>query len=155
PLLDADESELAPEELVETYLAGTPFRDLFKTPVPFVLPESTRFEHHWIVGGSGHGKTNALMNLITDDLQRVADGKASVVLIDSQNALIPALSHLPIFAEGNRLEGKLVLIDASDVEYPIALNLFDVGLQRLSTYSMLDRERMLNTASEVMDFILA
>ena len=48
-----------------------------------------------------------------------------------------------------------MLIDASDVEYPIALNLFDVGLQRLSTYSLLDRERMLNTASEVMDFILA
>ena len=61
PLVDAEESELGPEELVATYFAGTPFVDLFKTPVQFVLPASARFEHHWIVGGSGHGKTNALM----------------------------------------------------------------------------------------------
>jgi hypothetical protein len=155
PLVYADESELKPEELVNVYLAGTPFLDLFKIPVPFVLPESTRFEHHWIVGGSGHGKTNALMNLIVDDLQRVATDKASIVVIDSQNSLIPAIAHLPYFAKGRLLDGKLVLIDATDVEYPIALNLFDVGLQRLNSYSLLDRERMLNTASEVMQFILA
>jgi hypothetical protein len=155
PLVYADESELAPEELIEGYFAGTPFVDLFKTPVPFVLPEPARFEHHWIVGGSGHGKTNTLVNLIIDDLQRVADGKASIVVIDSQNSLIPAIAHLPVFAKGDLLDGKLVLIDATDVEYPIALNLFDVGLQRLSSYSLLDRERLLNTASDVMEFILA
>jgi hypothetical protein len=155
PLIDADESELAPEELLEAYLGGTPFVDLFKTRIPFVLPEQARFEHHWIVGGSGHGKTNALTGLIIDDLQRVADGEASLVVIDSQNALIPMIAHLPFFARGEVLNGKLVLIDASDVEYPVALNLFDVGLERLNTYSMLDRERLLNTAAEVMQFILA
>ena len=155
PLIYAHESELVPEELVECYLAGTPFVDLLKTPVPFVLPDAARFEHHWIVGGTGHGKTNALVNLIIDDLQRVVDGNASVVVIDSQNSLIPAVARLPLFAKGRRLDGKLVLIDATDVEYPIALNLFDVGLQRLGTYSLLDRERMLNTAADVMEFILA
>jgi hypothetical protein len=41
-----------------------------------------------------------------------------------------------------------------DVEYPVALNLFDVGLQRVQNYSLLDRERLLNTAAEVMEFIL-
>jgi hypothetical protein len=123
--------------------------------VPFVIPQQARFEHHWIIGGTGHGKTNALANLILEDLQRVADGEASLVVIDSQNALIPSIAHLPFFAEGEALGGKLVLVDASDVEYPVALNLFDVGLQRLNSYSMLDRERLLNTASEVMQFILA
>jgi hypothetical protein len=154
-LVDAEESDLSPEDLVDGYFRGTPFLDLFKTPVPFVLPENARFEHHWIVGGSGHGKTNTLMNLICDDLVRVGTGKASIVLIDSQNSLIPAIAQLPFFAKGGFLEGKLVLIDASDVEYPVALNLFDVGLQRLGTYSPLDRERLLNTASEVMEFILS
>jgi hypothetical protein len=77
------------------------------------------------------------------------------VIIDSQNALIPTIAHLPVFAEGEVLDGKLVLIDASDVEYPVALNIFDVGLRRLDSYSMLDRERLLNTAAEVMQFILA
>jgi hypothetical protein len=155
PLVFADEAELSPDELVESYLGGTPFADLFKTPVPFVLPEHARFEHHWIVGGTGHGKTNALTNLILEDLQLVADGEASVVVIDSQNALIPQLAHLPFFQKGDVLEDKLVLIDASDVEYPVALNIFDVGLKRLDRYSMLDRERLLNTAAEVMEYVLA
>lgn len=154
PLVPADESELPPEELIDAYLGGTPFAELLKLAVPFELPQHTRFEHHWIVGGTGHGKTNAIGNLLIDDLQRVANGEASVVVIDSQNTLIPMLAHLPVFAKGEVLEGNLVLIDASDVEYPVALNLFDVGLQRLNTYSMLDRERMLNTSAEVMEFIL-
>jgi hypothetical protein len=155
PFVYAYEAELSPEELVESYLGGTPFADLFKTPVPFVMPEEARFEHHWIVGGTGHGKTNALTGLILDDLQLVADGEASVVVIDSQNALIPQLAHLPFFQKGDVLEDKLVLIDSSDVEYPVALNLFDVGLKRLDRYSMLDRERLLNTAAEVMEYVLA
>jgi hypothetical protein len=154
PLVYACDCELPAEELIEAYLAGTPFIDLFKTRVPFELPQQTRFEHHWIVAGTGHGKTNAIANMLIDDLQRVADGEASVVVIDSQNSLIPMLSHLPFFAEGDLLGGKLVLIDAADVENPVALNLFDVGLKRLNSYSLLDRERLLNTAAEVMEFIL-
>jgi hypothetical protein len=155
PLVFADEAELSPEDLVESYLGGTPFADLFKTPVPFVLPQQTRYEHQWIVGGSGHGKTNALLGLILDDLELVAQGEASVVVMDSQSSLIPTLARLPFFAKGEPLEGKLVLIDVTDVEYPVALNLFDTGLQRLDRYSMLDRERMLNTSSEVMNYILS
>jgi hypothetical protein len=154
PLIFACDSELPADELIQEYLSGTPFVELLKTPVPFELPQQTRFEHHWIIGGTGHGKTNAIANLLLDDLQRVADGEASVVVIDSQNALIPMLARLPVFAEGDVLEDKLVLIDAADVEYPVALNLFDVGLSRLGAYSPLNRERMLNTAAEVMEFIL-
>lgn len=154
PLLYACDCELPADELIEAYLGGTPFLELFKIPLPFELPQHTRFEHHWIVGGTGHGKTNAIGNMLMDDLQRVADAEASVVVIDSQNSLIPMLSHLPVFAENDLLGGKLVLIDATDVEYPVALNLFDVGLKRLDSYSLLDRERLLNTAAEVMEFIL-
>ncbi|MCX7310214.1 MAG: ATP-binding protein [Alphaproteobacteria bacterium] len=155
PLISPADSELNADELIDTYLAGTPFLDLFKTPIPFVLPQNTRFEHHWIVAGTGHGKTNTLSQLILDDLQRVADGEASIVVIDSQNALIPAFAGSKLFAKGQPLEDKLLLIDPNDIEYPVALNLFDLGLQRLGTYSLLDRERMLNTAAEVMQFILA
>jgi hypothetical protein len=154
PLVYACDCELPPEELIQAYLGGTPFAELFKIQVPFELPQQTRFEHHWIIGGTGHGKTNAIGNLLIDDLQRVAEGEASVIVIDSQNSLIPMIARLPFFADGDVLADKLVLIDANDVEYPVALNLFDVGLARLDTYSLLDRERLLNTAAEVMDFIL-
>lgn len=155
PLISANDCDLPPEELIDAYLSGTPFVELFNLAVPFEIPQRTRFEHHWIIGGTGHGKTNAIGNLLLDDLLRVACDEASIVVIDSQNALIPMLAHLPLFAKGEPLDGKLVLIDASDVEYPVALNLFDVGLQRLTSYSLLDRERLLNTAAEVMNFILA
>jgi hypothetical protein len=113
-LISAADSDLSPEQLVDGYLSGTPFLELFKTEVPFVIPQQARFEHHWIIGGTGHGKTNALANLILEDLQRVADGEASLVVIDSQNALIPSIAHLPFFAEGEVLSNKLVLVDASD-----------------------------------------
>ncbi len=53
PFITADESELGPVELVETYLRGTPFLDLFLTPVPFTIPDKARFEHHWIVAPPG------------------------------------------------------------------------------------------------------
>ena len=84
-------------------MGGTPFLDLFKTPVPFELPQQTRFEHQWIIGGTGHGKTNASASSSIDDLQRVADGEASVVVIDSQNSLIPMVARLPFFPEGDLL----------------------------------------------------
>jgi hypothetical protein len=114
PMVFASDCELPPDQIIESYLGGTPFVELLKLPVPFEIPRKTRFEHHWIIAGSGHGKTNAIANLLIDDLQRVADGNASIVVIDSQNSLIPMLAHLPFFAKGDLLDGKLVLIDASD-----------------------------------------
>lgn len=56
-LITAAESKLPPMELMETYLKGTPFLDLFLTPIPFTIPNEARFEHTHIVGGIGHGKT--------------------------------------------------------------------------------------------------
>ncbi len=40
-----------PDELFEkdTYLKRTPFVDLLLAPVPFHIPMSARFQHHWIV----------------------------------------------------------------------------------------------------------
>jgi hypothetical protein len=154
-LVDPETYDGSPSQCVRVFLQGTPLESIFAARIPFEIPERVRFEHHWIVAGTGHGKTNVLTKLILDDLERVSNGEASVVVMDSQNALIPTLAHLPVFAKGGPLDGKLVLIDASDVEYPVALNLFDVGLQRLDRYSMLDRERLLNTAAEVMEYILS
>jgi hypothetical protein len=153
-LITADKSELPPIELVETYLKGTPLLDLLLTPVPFILPEEARFEHHWIVAGTGQGKTQTLQSLICGDLDAVANGKASIVVIDSQGDLIKNIAGLKLFAEGQPLHGKLCLIDPTDIEYPVQLNLFALGKERLDTYSKLDRERLLNSIIELYDFIL-
>jgi hypothetical protein len=141
-------------EAVKGYLGGTALAPIFDQPVPFNLPQETRFEHHWIVAGTGHGKTQTLQTLILDDLKRVSTGNASVVVIDSQGELINNIAHLKMFAEGEPLHDKLCVIDPTDIEYPVALNLFDIGIKRMASYSALDRERLLNSAIEVLEFIL-
>ena len=142
------------EQLLKTYLAGTPFSLLFDIPVPITIPEETRFEHHHIVAGSGHGKTQTLQQLILHDLQAVAEGRASIVVIDSQSDLINTVANLAVFAPGSPLADRLCLIDPTDVEWPVALNLFDVGLERINQYSQLDRERLINGVLELYDFVL-
>ena len=136
------------------FLGGTPFANLLKVPLGTELPPSVRTSHHWIVGGSGAGKTNALQYLIARDLQRAARGECSVVVLDSQRQLIETLSTVKLFAPGQPLDGKLCLLDAADVEFPIAVNLFDMKLDRIAGMSMLDREKLMNSALEMYDFII-
>jgi len=143
-----------PEALVETYLGGTPLTALFDQAVAITLPSSTRFEHHHIVAGSGHGKTQTLQYLIASDLPAVAEGARSVVVLDSQGDLIRNVGGLACFAPGGTLHDRLVLIDPTDVEWPVSLNLFDVGMDRLSGYAPLERERLTNSILELYDFVL-
>ena len=141
-------------QLVASYLEGTPLAALFDIAVPVAIPTETRFEHMILVAGSGHGKTQTLQHLILHDLDAVAEGRASVVVIDSQSDLIDNIAGLAVFAEGGPLHDRLCLIDPTDVEWPVALNLFDVGLSRLGGYSPLDRERLNNGVLELYDFVL-
>jgi len=136
-------------DAVEVYLRGTPLFDLFALKTPFAIPEEARFEHTHIVAGSGHGKTQTLQYLIRHDLPQVATGEKSVVVIDSQGDLIRtilAAEHLP--------PERIVLVDPEDIEWPVELNLFSVGQERLDGYSLLERERLTNSIIELYDFVL-
>ena len=136
------------------FLDGTPFAGLLATPLGTEIPQAVRSAHHWIVAGSGAGKTNALQYFIAKDLERAIRGECSVVVLDSQHQLIERLWSLKLFAPGQKLGGKLCLLDAADVEYPIAVNLFDMKLDCLASLSMLERERLTNSALEMYDFII-
>lgn len=155
PLVEADKSDLAPVELVETYLRDTPFVDLFLFPVPFTIPEKTRFEHHWIVAPPGAGKSTLLQYLILRDLERVAANQGSIVVMESNRDLIKAIEGLTVFAPGERLDGKLVVIDAEDIEWPVALNLFDVGIDETQSYSPAEREGFRNAVLALYDYIFS
>jgi hypothetical protein len=48
----------------------------------------------------------------------------------------------------------VVIIDPTDVEWPVSLNLFDVGIDRLKGYAPLERERLTNSILELYDFVL-
>jgi len=123
----------APEHLVSAYLDGTPLLPLFDQTLAFTIPTKSRYEHQHIVAGSGHGKTQTLQYLIANDLPAVADGNRTVIVLDSQGDLIRTIASLHLFAPGEPLHERVVIIDPSDVEWPVSLNLFDVGMDRLLT----------------------
>ncbi len=83
-----DQSDLPPAELVETYLAGTPFLELFCIPIPFSIPEETRLSGQWIIAPPGRGKTTLLHSMFLEDAGR----DASVIIMDSKGDLSSAIA---------------------------------------------------------------
>lgn len=94
-------------------------------------------------------KTQTLQFHIARDLEDVARGDKSVVVIDSQGDLINT-----ILAARTLPPEKIVLIDPEDIEWPVCLNLFSVGQDRLAGYDALERERLTNSIIELYDFVL-
>lgn len=154
PKLPEQYDAKSPEQLVSAYLGATPLLPLFNQTLDFTIPTKARFEHHHIVAGSGHGKTQTLQYLIANDLEAVAHGNRTVIVLDSQGDLIRTIANLKVFARGEPLHDRIVIIDPSDVEWPVSLNLFDVGMERLSGYAPLERERLTNSILELYDFVL-
>jgi hypothetical protein len=144
--------DMAPREIAATFLSGTPFAEFFMADVPFRIPEKSRFEHMHILAGTGHGKTQTIQHLLTADIERVVQGKASIVVMDSQGDLIRTISSLKVFSDQPE---RLCLVDPHDIDHPVALNLFDMGMQRLERYSTLDKERLRNSAKELLNFVLS
>ena len=153
PVPPTKAKDQSPQVLIGDYLGGTPFAALLQTPIPFSIPLHARFEHTHIVGGSGHGKTQLLQHLILRDLEQLMQGRGSIVVIDSQGDMLRSIMNLAEFAPGGSLSDRLVFIDPNDIEYPPALNLFDFGLDRLNRYSPLERERLLNGAIALYEYL--
>lgn len=151
-LVGPKDCDLSPPEMVAAYLGGTPLAAFVEMPLPFSLPLETRFEHMHIVGGAGHGKTQTLQHLIATDL--ATPNPPSLIIIDSHGDMLAGLERLALFdPTGGRLTERLVIIDPEDVEYPPALNMFDMGSQRLATYTPAQREQVEAATIELYDYI--
>ncbi|MCK0138927.1 type IV secretory system conjugative DNA transfer family protein [Aliiroseovarius sp. F47248L] len=137
------------DDVVETYLSGTVLKELFRLRTPFTIPEKNRFEHTHIVAGSGHGKTQTLQYFIVRDLKDVERHDKSVIVIDSQGDLINTILKAKTVPPD-----RIVLIDPEDIGFPVSLNLFSVGQERLERYDDLERERLTNSIIELYDFVL-
>ncbi len=95
-----------------------------REPEPFMFYEQYRMRHQWVLGDSGSGKTTFLANLIAHDLDKVAKGRASMVILDSQNdELTQYLPRERRFAPGGDLHGRLVYLEY-DPQHPLAFNIF-------------------------------
>lgn len=125
------------------------WRSHHKTPLEF--PLSARFEHTHIVGGSGHGKTQLLQQLILNDLDGVKSGQASIIVIDSQGDMLKNILSLSAVGQ---MQDRLVLIDpVIDIQNPPALNLFDLGLKRLDRYDEIEQEKLINGAIALYEYV--
>jgi ABC-type cobalamin/Fe3+-siderophores transport system ATPase subunit len=78
-----------PIELIEAYLADTPFKDFFLSKVPFSISQETHFSGHWIVAPPGRGKSTLLHTMFLEDIKR----NASIILMDSKGDLINQLKN--------------------------------------------------------------
>src|SRR4051812_38181872 len=70
--------------------------------------------------------------------------------------MIRTITHMAEFSpcSGNEsLADRLVLIDPNDIECPPCLNIFDFGLDRLSRYSPVEREKLLNGAIALYEYM--
>jgi Type IV secretion-system coupling protein DNA-binding domain len=150
PVLPTKAKDKSPHTLVEEYIVNTPLRAYFETLVPFAIPLSARFEHTHIIGGSGHGKTQLLQSLILRDIEQLPDGRGSIVVLDSQGDMIKTILGL---AELTTVSDRVVLIDPNDIEYPPCLNLFDFGLERLTRYNPVEREKLINGAIALYEYM--
>ena len=143
-----------PSLLAAAYLDGTPWKTFLDTPLPLAIPFPVRFEHTHIVGGSGHGKTQLLQLSILRDLEASVEDRRSVVVIDSQGDLIQNISRLSLFApdDPSGLADRLLIVDPTDVEYPVALNMFDFDRGQMERLPLVDRERLLNATIDLYEY---
>lgn len=153
-IMPSENKSTSPEYLVDGYIQGTPLRSFFYYTLPFAIPFPARFEHTHIVAGSGHGKTQLLQFLIHHDLMKAQEDGRSVIVMDSQGDMIRTLAHLKLFSpnDGNSLADRFVLIDPTDVEHPVGLNMFDFNRARMNTLSLQDREMILNATVETYEY---
>jgi Type IV secretion-system coupling protein DNA-binding domain len=150
PKWPSEMTDKSPEELVALYVGQTPLYSFFSTRLPFTVPQRFRFEHTHIVGGSGHGKTQLLQTLILQDVARLAEGKASVIVIDSQGDMIRKIQQLQTT---DQIADRVVIIDPTEIDAPPALNLFDFGLERAHSYNALEREMLVNGAISLYEYV--
>lgn len=153
-VLPSRSHETVPARIAELYLQGTPWLRFFLTPLPFAIPFPARFEHTHIVGGSGHGKTQLLqLQIVRDLMESAADGR-SLVVMDSQGDLLRTISNLSLLAPGDSsgLSDRVMIIDPTDVEFPVALNMFDFNREGVAALPLVERERILNGTIELYEY---
>lgn len=98
------------------YILGENYHNGITENVSFNTED--RLKHTHIIGATGTGKSTLIANLVLQDIQK----GVGLVLFDPHGDLIDdVISHIP----NDKLE-NVVLIDPSDTEYPIGLNILEV-----------------------------
>ena len=102
-----------------TLLGESDFREEHK---PVYITEDDRRRHVYIIGQTGTGKTNLLMNMALDDIK---NGKGVCVIDPHGEDAEAVLSSIP----QNRLE-DVVIFDPSDLQKPLGMNMLEYDLNK-------------------------
>jgi hypothetical protein len=80
--------------------------------------------------------------------------KPPIIQTRSATGILKAATEAPGNVIGRTaLSDRPVLIDPNDVEHPPCLNLFDFGLERLTRYSAVEREKLVNGAIALYEYL--
>lgn len=147
--LALDQFRGTPKEMVEAFLRKTPLLDLFERQIPIAFSDKTRFEHTFIVAPTGRGKTTLLSHFLQNDFDRVERGECSVIIMDPTRQLFNDVARLKRFAGKDT---KLVVLDLDDVKFPLAISLFDFGVENVSERN---RAAFTNAATSLIQYVFS
>ncbi len=116
--------------------------------IPFSIPYEERFSGMWCVAPPKRGKTTLLSSMFVQDLDLVAKDRASIVILDSKGVFANYVKGLQLFAPGELLHGKLLLIEP-DPNHPVALNPLHLDFSRG------DRKQLINRTLTLLDYLFA
>ena len=107
------------DDIINAYLKGTPLALMaeMQHDDSIVIPDALRNQHHMIVAGTGHGKTQCLQQMLMQDFE---DEDSCVIVIDSQGSMLEKLLHIAP-------EDRVMYLDGGNIRQPLALSAFAVG----------------------------
>lgn len=108
-------SAIPPSVLGHSYILGTSGPEMERREVGLSLQQ--RLRHIHLIGASGSGKSTLLHRLILDDIR---SGKGCMVLDPHGDLIEDVMQYIP-----SERHDDIVLIDPSDVEYPVGINILD------------------------------
>ena len=129
------------DDIVNAYFKSTPLAlmsNIFHDDT-VSIPHELRNQHHMIIGGSGHGKTQCLQQMLLSDLEE----DACVIVMDSQGGMLERLLHIVSW-------DRIVYLDGGNIRQPLALAAFEVG-----STSEPEDERKVRTAIGLYEHMFA
>ena len=107
------------DDIINAYLKGTPLALMaeMQHDDSIVIPDGLRNQHHMIVAGTGHGKTQCLQQMLMQDFE---DEDSCVIVIDSQGTMLEKLLHIAP-------EDRVMYLDGGNIRQPLALSAFAIG----------------------------
>lgn len=136
-------------------LLGTPShgaKPVRKQPPKFSVPDDIKFEHTWILGGSGAGKTTLFYKEILENLEK--SNPPAMVIIDPKGTMLQTISRLKCFDPVNgKHKDRLVIIDMTDFDHLPALNMFHpADPKRFASYSPQQRQQVINNTINLLAY---